>query len=175
MISFRVMMDERCRRILCSALIQPYLDYCCSSWFSGLSMALKKRLEVIQRKMVRFIFSMDLRQHVGLMDLRRLSWLSVPDRVAYFKLLHLFRVRRGIAPKYLMTNFKAVSEAHSHNTRSSSHNFFISRDLSLSPNSFTYTAIKVWNSLPLSLKSIDKIDRFKRSLKEYFSEGYIEM
>ena len=124
--------------------------------------------------MVRFFFSMDLRQHVGLMDLRRLSWLSVPDRVAYFKLLHLFRVCHGIAPRYLMTNFKAVSEAHSHNTRSSSHNFFISRDLSLSPNSFTYTAIKVWNSLPLSLKSIDKIDRFKRSLKDYFFEGYIE-
>ena len=93
---------------------------------------------------------------------------------AYFKLLHLFRVRRGIAPKYLMNNFKAVSEAHSHNTRSSSHDYFVSRDLSLSPSSFAYTSIKVWNSLPLSLKNVDKFDRFKRNLKEYFSEGYIE-
>ena len=170
----RTFLDERCRRLLCSALIQPYLDYCCSSWFSGLSSALKKRLEVTQRKMVRFIHGMDFRQHVGLVDLRKLSWLSVPDRVVYFKLLHLFRVRHGIAPKYLMTNFKAVSEAHSHNTRSSSHNYFVSRDLSLSPSSFAFSAIKAWNSLPLALKNVDKIDRFKRDLKQHFFEGYIE-
>ena len=117
---------------------------------------------------------MDIRQHVGLVDLRKLFWLSVQDRLAYFKLLHLFRVRHGIAPRYLMTNFKAVSEAHSHNTRNSSHNYFVSRDLSLSPSSFAFTAIKAWNSLPLALKNIDKIDRFKRDLKQHFSEGYIE-
>ena len=96
---------------------------------------------------------MDIRQHVGLVDLRKLFWLSVPDRLAYFKLLHLFRVRHGIAPRYLMTNFKAVSEAHSHNTRNSSHNYFVSRDLSLSPSSFVFTAIKAWNSLPIALKT----------------------
>ena len=101
-------LDQHCRRIFCSALIQPYLDYCCSSWYSGISVALKKRLDVIQRKMIRFIYSMDFRQHVDSNDLHKLSWLSVPNRVTYFKLLHLFRVRMGMAPKYLMNNFRSI-------------------------------------------------------------------
>ena len=58
------LLDKKCRQTLCSALIQPYMDYCCSSWYSALSVALKERLNVIQRKMVRFVFSLDNRAHV---------------------------------------------------------------------------------------------------------------
>ena len=99
------LLDRNCRRILCSSLIQPYLDYCCSSWYSGLSPALKSRLDVIQKKMVQFVQGMDIRDHVGAMDLRHLSWLSIPDRVSFFKLIHLFKIRHGLAPRYLMINF----------------------------------------------------------------------
>ena len=165
-------LDQYCRRILCSALIQPYLDYCCSSWYSGLSVALKNRLDVIQRKMVRFLNNMDFREHVDHKDLHKLSWLSVPDRVSYLKLLHLFRVRHGMAPKYLMCNFKTISEAHSHNTRGSDYNYVVSRDLSLSQSGFAYTAIKLWNSLPPSINSIDTQPRFQR--KEHFLSKYLQ-
>ena len=34
------LLDAKSRKTLCSALIQPYIDYCCSSWYSGLSVAL---------------------------------------------------------------------------------------------------------------------------------------
>ena len=118
-------LDQRCRKTICSALIQPHLDYCCSSWYSSLSVTLKKRLDVIQRKMVRFIHSMEYTSHVGLSDLYNLSWLSVPDRVTYFKLLHIFKIRNGLAPRYLMTNFRSISDAHTHNTRGSSFNYCI--------------------------------------------------
>jgi hypothetical protein len=35
------------RKTLCTALIQPYLDYSCSAWFSGVSMELRNRLSVL--------------------------------------------------------------------------------------------------------------------------------
>ena len=155
-------LDQKSRRTLCSALIQPYLDYCCSSWYSDLSKALKKRLDVVQRKMVRFIYGMDMMQHVGLGDLKKLSWLSVPDRVTFFKLLHLFKVRNGLAPKYLLVNFRSISEAHSHNTRSSSVNYHVSRDLAKSQGTFAFTATKAWNSLPMSLKCLTELKIFRR-------------
>ena len=124
--------------------------------------------------MVRFLNNMDFREHVDHKDLHKLSWLSVPDRVPYFKLLHLFRVRHGMAPKYLMCNFKTISEAHSHNTRGSDYNYVVSRDLSLSQSGFAYTAIKLWNSLPPLVKSIDTLPRFKRDLKEHFLSEYLQ-
>ena len=53
-------LDQRCRRVLCNSLIQPYLDYCSSTWYSGLSQMLKGRIDVLQRRMVKFILSKDM-------------------------------------------------------------------------------------------------------------------
>ena len=166
------LLDRKCRQMLCSALIQPHIDYCCSTWYSGLTVALKERFNVIQRKMVRFVNGMDNRAHVDSGNLRELLWLNIPDRVKFFKMSHLFRIRHKLAPKYLLPNFRFVSDAHSHFTRGSSFNFYLSRDLSLSPSGFSFTAIKQWNELPNSLKSIENFQVFKRKLKEFMLGQY---
>ena len=127
---------------------------------------------MIQRKMVRFINGMDYRGHVDNRSLKDLSWLNIPDRVKCFKMSHLFRIRSKLAPAYLLPNFKFVSDAHTHNTRGSSHNFHLSRQLSLSPNSFSFTAIKQWNALPNSLKAIDSFQVFKQKLKQFLLNQY---
>ena len=148
------------------------MDYCCSSWYSGLSVTLKERLNVIQRKMVRFIFGLDNRAHVDVKNLRELNWLSIPDRVKFFRMTHLFRIRHKLAPSYLLPNFKLISSAHSYNTRGSTNNFHISRDLSLFPTGFAFTAIKQWNSLPEDIKSIDVFQVFKKKLRQLLIAQY---
>ena len=165
-------LDKRSRQTLCTSLIQPGIDYCCSSWHGGLTVALKERLNVIQRKMIRFIYGMDFRGHVDSKHLRELSWLSISDRVKFFRMSHLFRIRHNLAPTYLLPNFRAISTVHSHNTRGSSFNFQLSRELSLSPSSFAFTAIKQWNGLPNNFKDIHEFRVFKRKLKQFLIEQY---
>ena len=128
---------------------------------------------VIQRKMVRFIYSMDYRGHVDNRNFRVLSWLNIPDRVRFFQMMHLFRIRNRLAPKYLLPNFTAISASHSHNTRGSEYNFTISRELSLSQNGFAFSAIKFWNSLPNSIKCIESFQVFRRTLKQFLIEQYV--
>ena len=123
--------------------------------------------------MVRFVFSLDNRALVDCQNLRDLAWLSVPDRVKFFKMAHLFRIHHKLAPSYLLPNFKLISVAHSHNTRGSSHNFHLSRELSLFSNGFAFTAIKEWNELPDSIKSIGEFRVFKRKLKQFFISRYV--
>ena len=53
------------RKTLCSALIQPHVDYCSSSWYGCLSKNLKSRLDVLQRRMARFVNAYDYRHHIG--------------------------------------------------------------------------------------------------------------
>ena len=167
------LLSYTCRLTLCSALVQPYIDYCCSSWYSSISIALQKKLDIVQRKMVRFVFGMDFREHVSLADFHRLKWLSIPDRVSYFKLLHLFKIRNNLAPSYLKVNFCPIADAHSYNTRGRNLNYHVSKDVSMCPRSFSFTAIKLWNALPLELKSIQQLPIFKRKLKEYLSRRYV--
>ena len=166
------MLDINCRRILCAALIQPYLDYCCASWYSGLTKELKGRLDVLQRRMVRFVFSKGPRHHVDSNDLRDLSWLQVGDRVDYFKLMHVFKIRRGLAPMYLSRNFVPVSATHMYNTRHSGFNYAISKQLTGSLTSFSFTAVKLWNALPATLKEIDSEASFRKKLKGHLMRNY---
>ena len=166
------LLDEKCRRILCAALIQPYIDYCCSSWYSGLSSSLKQRLDTLQRKMVRFVHAMDFREHVGLSHLRNVSWLSISDRVSFFKLLQLFKIRHDLAPSYLKDKFVEVSLTHVHNTRGSTSNYHVSHSVSVSHDTFTYSAISLWNALPSHLKLIETLPVFKKRLKESLFSRY---
>ena len=83
-----------------------------------------------------------------------------------------FLIRHKLASKYLLPNSKCVSDAHNHFTRGSSCNFHLSRNLSLSPNGFSFTAISPWNALSNSLKSIDNFRVFKYKLKQYLLAQY---
>ena len=102
--------------------------------------------------MVRFIYSLHHLDHVGLSHFRNLSWLSVIDRVNYFKLCHVFRIRAGTAPSYLSDDFVLVSAKHAHGTRSShSCNFSISKLVSCASSSSSFASIKEWNYLPAQI------------------------
>ena len=64
------------------------------------------------------------------------------------------------------TSFQSLASSHSHDTRRSSCDYFISKEIANSPTSFSFTAIKHWNSLPPCLKQIQKFGIFKTRLKQ---------
>ena len=119
------LMNSEVRKTLYSALVQPYFDYCCSLWYTSLTQDCKRKLDVLQRKMIRFILHLDFRSHVDSAHLKRLSWLSVSDRVRHFKLRHVFYIFSKTAPDYMMENFKRVDDVHSYCTRGRDTNFYV--------------------------------------------------
>ena len=169
----RSFLNAKTRTILCSALIQPLLDYCCSSWYGLLSLKLRNKLDVIQRKMIRFIFSMHHMEHVDSSHYLNLSLLTIKDRVDFFKLCHVFKIRVGRAPSYLTHSFVPDSFTHSHATRGScAHSFFLSHRAATVPNTFSFTAIKAWNDLPSDLKVETSEQVVKSKLKSFFLRKY---
>ena len=135
-------------------------------------MCLRNRLDVLQRRMVRFILSKEARDHVGSGEFRHLSWLSIPDRVSYSKLVQVSKIRLGKSPPYLSKNIFRITGRHSHNTRRSSHDYFVSKDLAFSSASFAYTAVRHWNDLPSPLKADCSVGTFKSRLKENMLHSY---
>ena len=97
-----------------------------------------------------FLFKMEPRDHVGREQLLRLKWFSVPNRVKYFKLIHVFRVSSNHAPRYIAEAFTRVSDIHDHATRQSKFDFHLKNPDSVGQmsKSFISSAIKEWNLLP---------------------------
>ena len=46
-------LDILLRRVLCNAMIQPFLDSACNAWYSNLNKNLKSRLQAAQNKCIR--------------------------------------------------------------------------------------------------------------------------
>ena len=167
------LLDFKSRSTLCLSLIQPFLDYCCSSWYSGVNSKLKGRLDALQRKMARFVLGLEYRSTISPRHLFSLGWMSVSSRVQYFKLILAFKIRNGQAPSYLCDSFQSFSSVHSYNTRGSQSNYLVSKEdtaSSLMMNSFTYTTKREWNGLPGILKKVTNLSNFKTKLRQYLMD-----
>ena len=162
-------LNGRARVTLCSSLIQPHMDYCCSAWYSGLSVRLKGRLDILQRKMARFCLFMGPRDHIGLDELRNLSWLSIPRRVDYFKILHVYRILNCISAGYLNGSYGVISGVHDHGTRSATGgDIYLPNNFSSTfRHSFYVTAAKAWNKLPANLRTVSSLYVFRRKLHTF--------
>ena len=63
-----------------TALIQCHFDYASTSWFSGLSQKNKSTFQVLQNKVVRYLFNLTHRTHVGLNEFKCVNMLPVKSQ-----------------------------------------------------------------------------------------------
>lgn len=155
------------RLTLSSALIQCYFDYSCSAWYAGLNKSLKKKLQVAQNKVVRFILNLQPMTSINYNILSEINMLKVEDRVKQLRLNHVFNIFHNLSPQYLKQNFVPISSSHTHRTRASFYNFKIPTIKGCDSDTFYYNAILDWNSLPDSIKSTRNKETFKASIKSY--------
>ena len=159
------------RKTLCAALIQCYFDYACSSWYSGLNKTFRKKLQIMQNKVVRFILNLRRRDSVRNKELRKVDALSVPDRVMQLKMNHVFKINTQTCPSYMLSNFNRLNTNNNRMvTRASATDFFVPRVHGQGANTFFFTAIKEWNSLSNDLKIVDEEGSFKSKLKQELFE-----
>ncbi|KAJ8046701.1 RNA-directed DNA polymerase from mobile element jockey [Holothuria leucospilota] len=162
-------LNRSSRKILCSALIQCYLDYSCTSWYSAISQHYKNKLQILQNKIVRFILDRGPRFHIGQAELDSVGFLSVDDRVQQLKLNLVFKIFHDICPGYLKFNFTRFSAIHQHCTRGSPFNFLVPKVKGLADRTFFFTAINHWNALPNSIKQIKSTHSFKLQVKTHLA------
>ena len=162
---YKDLLNEKCRKILCSALIQCHFDYCCSAWYSALGKIQKNKLQKAQNRMVRFILGLNFRSHIGQKALDKVNLLNVEDRAKQLQLNHVYKIYIGNCPNYMLENFNRVGDMQRIITRASANNFFVPRVTNEASKTFYFNAIKNWNSLPDYIKVIEHENAFKEKLK----------
>ena len=147
---YKDILNLEMRKTLCTALVQCSFDYSCCSWYPGLNETFKKKLQVMQNKMIRFILRLENTSSIRNNELVNAGFFKVSDRVKQLLLGHAFKIRNNLCPNYLTENIVKLNENTDRSeTRSKAFNFQVPR---ISSNTFAFNAIKEWNNLSNSIK-----------------------
>ena len=158
-------LDLNTRKLLVSALIQCHFDYAISAWFNGLSKCLRRRLQIVQNKVVRFVLDLGPRTHIGQNELDKIGFLNTGDRARQIMLNHMYNVFHQIAPSYMCNSFNLIR--HQYATRYSQHSFSLPQFRGIDRYNFSYQGAIAWNDLPVVIKCSNNKEIFKRKLKAF--------
>ena len=128
-------LDKQTKMLLTSALIQCHFDYGSSMWYTGTTCRMKKKLQITQNKVIRFILGLPSRSHIGVTEFSSACMLPLPLRVDQLKLNHMYNIVNAISPHYLRGEVSMAGN-HGHNTPSGNRACFVPRVNSFAIKSF---------------------------------------
>ena len=141
-----------------------------NSLLYGLPKSSVAKLQRVQNCAIRLIAC--VKRHESIEKARRdLHWLPVRERIVFKILLIVFKIKNGLAPEYLKDLLINYNPARS--LRSSNKCLLhapSSREvstISYGNRAFSVAAPHLWNQIPLSIRTADTVNSFKRLLKTY--------
>ena len=150
-----------------NSYILPIFDYGCMIW-GRCTTANTQRLLKLQKQAGRIILKADILTPSQRM-FSKLRWLSFPRRVQYHTCVMVYKALNNLAPEYINDMFTKVPDTHNRNTRSVDQELLRipSFKTSLYENSFSVSAARLWNTVPLDIRMSSSFETFKRSVKTH--------
>ena len=156
--------------------IMSRLDYC-NSIYHELPNILLKKLQNILNKAARLIGKISLRERITpvLIDLH---WLPIKARIIYKICLLTYKALKFGEPNYLKEHLVPFRLETNIATRHATdrHRLHEPRgNKGIIARSFWYSAPRLYNSLPISVKNSDNVEEFKKKLKTVLFEQCYDM
>ena len=159
--------DQANMKLYNNSYILPILDYCCLIW-GRCSKTNSLRILKLHKRAARIILKADITTPSQSM-FNELNWLIFPKRVQYHSCAMVYKALHGLAPEYIEDLFTKVSDSRSRHLRPVDNELLRvpSSKTNIFENSFTITAAKQWNKLPLEVRNSSSLNAFKNTLKMY--------
>ena len=168
----RKYLPQHAAETVVNALVTSRLDNCNALLF-GLPKNLLQKLQYVQNSAARLIMGTNKRDHIRPV-LKKLHWLPIDNRIVFKILLLTFKARAKLAPQYIQDLINDYTPQR--NLRSGSKCLLETPNYNLESygkRAFSVAAPRLWNSLPMELKTSTSIDIFKKKLKTYlFKHSY---
>ena len=155
-------------RQIYNSLILPYITYSIESWF-GAPRYLSDRVQVLQKKAVRAIYSLPYNSHTGPF-FKDYSFLNVHDLFILSLSSHIYKYKNSDVNIALPLPYRSDLSTHATRNRDNLSLPYFRR--AKSQNSFTYQSVKAWNSIPLDVRNLGSLHLFKAKLKLWLISKY---
>ena len=149
-------------------MIQLHFDYACSACYTNLNNRLKSKLQILQKKCIRFCLNLDSKVHIGLTEFEKINWLPINDRFEQCISSMTFKYFNYLSPLYMNDVFKLADQ---NTTASRTSLFKLSQPLRKTNHgqkSLSYVAPSIWNKMPDFLKTMDNVSTYKHRVKKHF-------
>ena len=164
------------KKILLAAILE--FSNNCNFWkynalLYGLSKKRLNKLQLVQNCAARLVSGVKKYDHITPV-LKSLHWLPIARRIEFKILVLTFKGLNGLAPSYiteLLSPYKPAKSLRSKNQHLLSKAKMKCK--TFGERSFSAAAPKLWNNLPLNLRSCSKLETFKKELKTHlFRQAY---
>lgn len=151
---------------LIHSFVSSRLDYC-NALFTCINRQSISRLQTVQNSAARLLTRTKRGEHITPV-LAKLHWLPVSFRIDFKILLITYKALHNLGPDYIIDLL--IPYCPSRPLRSTNLCLLTVPDCRLATRgdrSFAVRAPKLWNSLPLNIKSSPSVSSFKTNLKTY--------
>ena len=145
---------------LYNTLIKPYFSYCITLWGNTYKTHLKK-LEILQKKIVRILSFSDYNAHTSPL-FRRLNLMTLNEMYKYFSGIHIYKCINHLLPQLFWDEFMlSKTLRNAHNLQSIFHT------KKICGTSLHYSGPKIWNEFPAHIKCAKSVNSFKYNIKKF--------
>ena len=140
--------------------MRPIVEYASVVWSPHIQ-AHKNLVEMVQRKAARFVLNSFARNSSVTALLERLNWTTLESRRNHAKVTMFYKIINDI----VSINFSHHLQSSSSTTRGHNQRFIpISTRVNTYHHSFLPSVIRMWNSLPIEVVTVENVDDFKTKL-----------
>lgn len=150
---------------LTDSLILSSISYCDAVFWPAILNRDKESLQRVQNACIRFSYNLRKFDHVTY-HFKQSKWLNLSEHFECHMACLIFKVIKHKSPSYLLSKLKKGTDTHQYH-RSTRHctQFTVPKHKSaLFQRSFSYTAVKLYNSIPLDIKSCTSITSFRKQI-----------
>ena len=165
MFTSRINASFKTRKMIANGLVMSRIVYLIQV-YGNASEYLLRFLQVLQNKAARVVTRLRWGTETATL-LRQVGWLSVKQLYVFHSLILVFKMMKEGNPVYLKDRFRTN---FAYQTRQATGCCFVITETPKSEKSrksFVHNSTLLWNSLPVEIRKIDKIEMFRNKLKEW--------
>ena len=137
----KVYLPSNCLKLHYNSYILSVMDYCCTVWGNATSTRIDK-LYKLQKRAARIILNATMETPSTVM-FKKLEWLTIYNRINYFRAVMMYKCMNGLAPEYLTEFFHKCSSVNNYTLRSATiNNLHVQRpNANFEKRTFRYSGI----------------------------------